>query len=161
MEVRHFSDYKPVFNVEMNDIINLIMKNEEVQKSIIEYNQQQLQEGIDSQGQRIRTIAAEEQGNGQVYSLYTINMKAEKGQDYGNVTLKDTGEFYRSMHVKVNRTDNEVLADFDKPDGNIMDNFNSGMYDFLGLTDENLKGFATWIISDYLGLELRKQFGLQ
>lgn len=158
--IRSFADYKPVFDVKINDIINTIMKYEEVQKTIIDYNQEQLQKGIDSKGQRIRTIAAEEQGNGQVYSLYTINMKAEKGQDYGNVTLYDTGEFYRSMHVKVNKTNNEVLADFDKPDGNIMDNFNTGMYDFLGLTDENLQGFATWIISDYLGLELKKQFGL-
>lgn len=152
-----FKDWKPVFQINMYDIIKLIMQNKEVQQTIIEYNQEQLQKGIDNEGKKIRTIAAEEQDRGKVYSLYTIKMKAEKGQDFGNVTLYDTGEFYKTFNIKVNDSSVEVLADFNSPGENILDNFDE-KYHFLGLTNENKKGFATWILQDYLELELKKHF---
>jgi len=154
--MKSFSEYIPIFQINMNDVISTIMNNDEVKQSIIDYNQEQLQSGIDSLGQRIQTIAASEQDTNQVYSLYTIQMRASKGLQTGNVDLKDTGEFYNSMNVKVNENNVEVLADFDKPDGNIMDNFDN-KYDFLGLTKENLKGFGIWVVSDFLGLELKKR----
>ena len=152
-----FADYKPIFDINMNDVIKVIMSYDEVKKSIIDYNQSQLQAGIDSQGKRIITTSAKDQRLGNVYSTYTIRIKAQKGQDTENVTLEDTGDFYNSMLVKISDDHVEVIADFDKPDGNIYDNFDIGKFDFLGLTNENLEGFATWVIQDYLELELRKR----
>jgi hypothetical protein len=125
------------------------MEIPDVQKELIEYNQSQLQDGIDSQGKRIRTISASEQGNGQVYSLFTIAEKAKKGQDFSNVTLYDTGEFYNSMKIENTGNETKFLADFDKPDGNIYDNFEIGKYDFLGLTNENLDSFLWFVFVDY------------
>lgn len=155
-----FLDYIPLFQLDMNDIVRKIMQIEEVQKAIIEYNQSQLQQGIDSEGKRIRTIAAEEQGGSQVYSLYTIREKAEKGQDFGNVTLEDTGATYKSMRVKVNDSNVEVLANMNIHGESILDNFEIGKYEFFGLTDENKKGFAIWIFSEHLERELKLHFKL-
>jgi len=84
-----FTEFKTLNSIDLDGLIEKTMSIPEVQKELIEYNQSQLQDGIDSQGKRIRTIAAEEQGNGQVYSLFTIAQKAEKGQDFSNVTLFD------------------------------------------------------------------------
>jgi hypothetical protein len=155
-----FADYKPIFDINMNDVIKVIMSYEEVKKSIIEYNQSQLQEGLDSHDKRIVTTSAKNQGMGEVYSSYTIKIKSRRGQDTENVTLEDSGDFYNSMLVKISDDNVEVIADFNKPDGNINDNFNAGEFDFLGLTDDNLEGFATWVLQDYLELELRKRLHL-
>jgi hypothetical protein len=139
-----FEPFKTSNDVDMMLLIQKTMEIPEVQKELIVYNQSQLQEGIDSQGKTIRTIAAEEQGNGQVYSQFTISQKAEKGQDFSNVTLQDTGEFYDSMKIEALESETRFLADFDKPDGNIYDNFNIGEFDFLGLTNDNLDAFI-WL----------------
>jgi hypothetical protein len=144
-----FTPFKTSNDVDLDRLIQKTMEIPDVQKELIEYNQSQLQEGIDSQGKRIRTISAEEQGNGQVYSLFTIAEKAKKGQDFGNVTLYDTGEFYNSMQIKAESNETKFLADFDKPDGNIYDNFEISKYDFLGLTNENLDSFLWFVFIDY------------
>jgi hypothetical protein len=143
-----FVPFKTSTDVDLNSLIKKTMEIPAVQKELIEYNQSQLKDGIDSQGKKIRTIAAAEQGNGQVYSLFTIAEKAKKGQDFSNVTLYDTGEFYNSMKIDVGNDETKFLADFDKPDGNIHDNFDS-QYDFLGLTNENLDSFLWFVFVDY------------
>lgn len=155
-----FTDYSKLIKVDMNGIVNKIMSIPEVKAELIRYNQLQLEQGIDSQDKRIQTLLAKEQGENLVYSLFTYGQKVQKGQDAQHVTLKDTGEFWQSMNVKVNENDVEILADFDKPDGNIMENFEAGMYDFLGLTPENLESFAIWVFQEYLEKELKSQLGL-
>lgn len=140
-----FVEFKTLKSIDLDSLIEKTMSITEVQKELIEYNQSQLQEGIDSEGKRIRTIAAEEQGNGQVYSLYTIAQKAEKGQDFSNVTLFDTGEFYDSMQIKPGTKETKFLADFK----DIMDNFNAGEFEFIGLTKDNLDSFIWFVFLDY------------
>lgn len=140
-----FTPFKTSQDVDMMRLIKMTMDIPEVQKELIEYTQSQLQEGIDSEGKRIRTIAAEEQGNGQVYSRYTISKKAEKGQDFQHVTLYDTGDFYNSMKIEATENETKFLADF----RNIMDNFNEGEYEFLGVTNDNLDSFIWFVFIDY------------
>jgi hypothetical protein len=154
--IRHFSDFKPVFDINMNDILKTIMQNKEVQDSIISYNQEQLSQGLDAKGQRIETIAATEQNTGYPYSIYTVKLRGSEGLQVNNVDLKVTGDLWASMEVKVNNTNAEVLADMQKSDGNVMDNFDKS-FDFWGLTKNNLTGFATWVLSDFLGIELKKR----
>jgi len=82
--------------------------------------------GIDSLGEKV--------GGGE-YRPLTIAIKKHKGQRYDHFTLKDTGAFYDSWVVKVDR------------DGLILDADDSSFYDkplfevygedVLGLTDEN------------------------
>ena len=144
-----FVPFKTSNDVDLLSLVKKTMEIPAVQKELIEYNQDQLQAGIDSKGERIRTIAAEEQGNGQVYSLYTIAKKSEKGHDFHHVTLEETGEFYRSMSIEATESETKFLADFDKPDGNILDNFDIGRYEFLGVTNENLESFIWFVFVDY------------
>ena len=143
-----FEPFKTSNDVDLNKLIQKTMEIPDVQKELIEYNQSQLQDGIDSQGKRIRTISAEEQGNGQVYSLFTISEKAKKGQPFDKVTLYDTGETYDTMLVDVSEIKTTIVIDYDKPDGNILDNFDSS-YDFAGLTNENLDSFLWFVFVDY------------
>lgn len=154
-----FSDFSKILSVDIYQLISRLMSIDEVQKALIRYNQEQLQQGIDAKEQRIITISAEEQNENLVYSLFTYGQKVKKGQDAQHVTLEDTGAFYDSMSVKASENETEITANFEKPDGNILDNFDK-KFDFLGLTNESLESFATWVLQDYLEQELRKELGI-
>jgi hypothetical protein len=158
--IRHFSDFKPVFDINIHDVLQTIFEKQEVQDAIISYNQEQLSQGLDAKGQRIETIASQEQNSGYPYSRYTVKIRGSEGLQVNNVDLKVTGELWASMEVKVNNTNAEVLADMNKPDGNVMDNFES-KYDFWGLIKNNLNGLAVWVLQDYLGIELKKRLKVQ
>lgn len=139
-----FSDYKKIFQIDFNKLVNQTLQIKEVQKDIIKYNQdEQLQEGIDARGQVIETIASQEQNSGYPYSRYTVKLRGESGLQVDKVDLKDTGEFYNSFDVEVRKDEFEVLADFSKGGSDIRDNFSSD-YDFLGLTKNSLENF-TWL----------------
>lgn len=64
------------------------------------------------------------------YRPLTIEIKSAKGQPTDRVTLKDTGDFYKSVHVKADKTYFEVVASDWKADELL------GKYgdDILGLT---------------------------
>jgi hypothetical protein len=150
-----FADYKPIFNIDINNVIKTLLEKEEIQKEIIRYNQEQLTMGIDSLGQRIQTLQAAADGEGLVYSLYTYGQKVKKGQDPQNVTLHDTGELWQSMEVEVTNEGAIVKADTQKENGDVMENFDP-KYDFFGLTKDSLNSFVVWVLSDYLEAELKR-----
>lgn len=153
-----FSDYKKYFEIDIMSIIVDILNTNESKRMLINYNQEsQLSKGIDAKGQRIETIASQEQNSGFPYSRYTVKLRGESGLQVTNVDLKDTGEFWKSFDVKVTNESTEIFADFNKPDGNIMDNFER-RFDFLGLTDENLEGFVWNYLFDILAKRLESQF---
>ena len=58
-----------------------------------------------------------------VYGRRTITIKRKKGQRIKNVTLKDTGEFYRNWRIKMSAFIIELEANFKKDKGDIYDNF--------------------------------------
>jgi len=58
------------------------------------------------------------------YAANTIRQKKREGKPTDRVTLRDTGEFYKSISVKGLRRAFRISADFEKDDGNrIGDNF--------------------------------------
>jgi hypothetical protein len=141
--ITKFSDYKKYFDIDFNKAISETLKIKEVNKDIIVYNQEQLSEGIDSNSKVIETIASQEQKSGFPYARFTVSERSKKGLQVRNVDLKVTGELWQSMEVQVKESGSEVLADMQKSDGNVMDNFDKS-YDFWGLTKNNLDNFV-WL----------------
>lgn len=81
------------------------------------------------------------------YSNITKAIKIQKGQRYDHVTLKDTGSFYDSFAVIVDKNGFTIVADdvafYDRPLTEVY-----GL-EILGLTDENEKWLAEFIIDKY------------
>lgn len=137
-----------------------VMNRPRVRKELIELNQkEQLQEGIDATGKRIRTISAEEQGGGNVYSLFTINERNKKGLQINNVNLRDTGAFWNTFRVVNVSNGWDIVADYDIHSSSILDNFDK-KYDFTGLTAENLDYFVNMVVLPELKIEVRRLLGL-
>ena len=80
--------FKDILDEELRDEI---MKHEDIIVQMVA--QEQLYEkGIEGRGIEIMSY--------QPYTARTIKIKQKKGQPYDRVTLKDTGEFYNSLHVE-------------------------------------------------------------
>jgi hypothetical protein len=134
-----FADFKIKANIPKMIAVSI----EATKGEIIKYNQDdQLQSGIDSRGEKIETLRSKEQNSGLPYALFTVQQRAKRGLQVDKVDLKFNGDFYKTFKVKVTDKQTEVMADFNKEDGDIRDNFDSS-FDFLGLTDDNLEGY-TW-----------------
>jgi hypothetical protein len=108
----------------------------EIQKTILDYirNDQLFDEGIDANEDIIGT-----------YSYLTevmTNGRKRMGDPY---TLKDTGEFYRSMFIKVLKDSILIDANFTK-----MEDQNWWSIDILGLTEENLEKYAEKIKENFI-----------
>jgi hypothetical protein len=142
--VEKFSDYKKVFDVDISQLIYQILLMPDVQQDIIEFNQSQLTDGVDSNEERIITISAEEQNQGEVYSIFTIAERKANNKQTDNVDLNFTGQFWSTFTVKVTKTTFEVIANFNSPGEDIRDNFDD-KFDFLGLTNDSLENF-TWLV---------------
>lgn len=80
------------------------------------------QKGTDASENRLRTDKAKQQSN-IAYSNFTMLLKREKGQPINKVTLKDTGDFYKSFKVIVDDLSFKIDADFLKKNGHIAKNF--------------------------------------
>lgn len=73
---------------------------EERSEDIVDYNKQQLDEGIDSKDRRITPS----------YTRFTIQEKIRKGQEYRFVTLQDTNEFRSKFYLKLVSSDFEITS---------------------------------------------------
>lgn len=151
-------DYKKVFqNISISDMLDEIFSISRVQDEVIRLNQEQLTQGLDSDKKVIITDKAKIENAGHVYAINTIRGtsrykgKIEKGQPYKEVTLKDTGQFYNSFRLLIREKYYEILADFRKGDENIMDNFRTSDFEFLGLSDDNLEQLIIHTILPQLG----------
>ena len=88
------------------------------------------------------------------YSFYTeflSNGKKKEGEPYD---LHDTGQFYKSMFIKVLKDSIIIDADFEK-----MEDQNWWRISILGLTEENLDKYAAEIKSNYI-LYARRVLGI-
>ena len=73
MAINSIEQLKSALLFDFDTVLDRAMENPKVQAEIIELNQdEQLSEGIDAKDQRIRTISAKEQNDGNVYSHYTF-----------------------------------------------------------------------------------------
>ena len=140
-----FADIEPIVRLRTfferlkSDDIWFHAVDQEVKDMIIQMNtEDQLEEeGIDSLGRALGD-----------YSPYTIIEKQLKGQRYDHITLKDTGAFYDSWVVTVNREGIEIDAD----DASLYDQplFQVWGEDVLGLTDENMEILRGVIADKYI-----------
>lgn len=80
--------FKDILNDELK---NEIMKHEDVIIQMV-VRDQLYDQGIEGRGISIMSY--------QPYTARTMQIKQKKGQPYDRVTLRDTGEFYSSLHVE-------------------------------------------------------------
>lgn len=80
--------FKDILNDELK---NEIMKHEDVIIQMV-VRDQLYDQGIEGRGISIMSY--------QPYTARTMQIKQRKGQPYDRVTLRDTGEFYSSLHVE-------------------------------------------------------------
>ena len=145
-----FEKVKQVFEIDIYSLIDEAFKVQSVQKTMIEFNQDQLQGGRDALGKTINTIG------GTPYRAYTIKIRKSKGLPTNIVTLKDTGDFYKTFRVVFISEGYEITADFEKEDGSILDNFLSS-FDFLGLNNESLTELVMEHVYPLLSMALRNK----
>lgn len=148
-----FAELKKLFEWDLYKMLDEVFKQSEVQDTMIDFNQDQLQDGTDALGQTIVTIG------GSPYRQKTVIAKRKKGQPTNKVTLYDTGEFYKTFKVQFVNQGYEITADFEKEDGSIYDNFTS-QYDFMGLDTESLTELVMEVVLPRLGTMIRKKIGL-
>jgi hypothetical protein len=152
MKINSFEDLKELFNFDPIELLDEVFKKSSVQDKMIEFNQDQLQQGQDALGQAIVTIG------GSPYRPFTVAIKKAKGQPTNKVTLEDTGDFYKTFKVIIHKDEYEIIANFEKQDGSILDNFSSN-FDFLGLDKESITELANEIIYPRLGQLINKRLG--
>lgn len=147
-------DFTPVFDLldraarlSEDDAWSFALNEEFTQQEIIRLNQEQLyEEGIDSEGFELDNIDNIYTLPG-VYSQFTVQIKREKGQRFDHITLRDTGAFYDSFRVIVDR-DAFTLDANDLKDGTHL--FHVYGDDVMGLTGFNKERVKNVILDLYL-----------
>lgn len=134
-----------VNNLDLNDIFLAMWKRNDVQDYIIELNtegektSQLFELGVDSLGIGLGG-----------YSDFTKNIKSNKGQRIDHITLKDTGEFYKSFKVTPSKKGFVINANPFKDDSNLFDDFG---VEIVGLTKGNVK-----LLLDFIEPMFSKEF---
>ncbi|MGI4871387.1 MAG: hypothetical protein ACRYFX_09430 [Janthinobacterium lividum] len=109
-------------------------------------NQHQLEEGLDTNGRDI----------GPEYTVTTVEIKKEKGQDADRVTLKDSGAFYRSLVARVRSQDVELVGT-DSKTQELQQKYGNAV---VGLSDEAVQDFREEYIRPELEYQTRQALGL-
>ena len=128
-------------------IMKHLFDNKEFRKLIIDLNteDQLFEQGIDSKGRSLGD-----------YSIATIEGtsnfrgKKQKGQRYDHITLKDTGDFYRSFRIELTGSTFKIVADGQKEETNLFAEYG---IDIIGLTQFNMSvvmSAAVPIIQKYI-----------
>ena len=124
--------------------------NQFTQTWLVGNERDRLKRGLDVEGALLRTDQSQlKAGNvSKFYSDYTVAIKRDKGQITSNVTLNDTGAFYKSFKITAAQTFVSFDADFIKTDGHIADNFELSYgsetefeQSVLGLSEEDKNSF--------------------
>lgn len=89
------------------------------------------------------------------YSLYTELLSGGEKQQGDPYTLKDTGEFYRSMFIRVLRDSILIEADAQKDEDNLFEKFGEGI---IGLTEDNLQKLIEEVKIKYIDYARRILF---
>lgn len=142
-------------SIDINKNLDALFSTAKYDKFIPDMIRERLwEQGIYSTGQPIKTYSATA---GNVYSAYTIEGtesyegKKAKNQPYDRVTLRDTGDFYRSFTLQPKSTYAVVAYDENKPDGKVSDNvdldnvFNLSPGEMTALREEVIPDMITMI----------------
>ncbi len=133
-----FDNIKKQFdNFDFENTIDKSVMLEKNRNKMIALNQEQLYiEGIDSDGDTLKTYSAVSPN---VYSQKTISIKKSKNQPTDRVTLFDTGDFYNTFEVKQLEDIYLIHGDLRKENGLISDNVPTS--NIFGLTENNMDKF--------------------
>jgi len=117
-----------VNKLDVNDVLLAMWKRNDTQDYIVELNteEQLYDEGIRSDRSQIGE-----------YTAYTKQLKSSGTGDkkIDHITLKDTGEFYKSFRVKPSKKGFKITANPNKDDTNLFTEFG---VDIVGLTKESV-----------------------
>ena len=102
---------------------------------IIKLILQQHDEGIDGDGEKLKSGALTAILFDEFYAQFTTQIKKSKGQPTDRVTLKDTGDFYKSHKVVQWGNGFTITADTLKDDTDLIEVWGEKI---LYLTDENI-----------------------
>lgn len=111
-----------------------ILENEEVIIQMIT-EQQLYEQGIEGRGIEIASYRP--------YAWSTIKRKHKKGQPVDRVTLRDTGKFYKSLHVEFDPTGGFYIVSTDYKAKYLLKRYGTTIF---RLTDSNLK----ILLDDYI-----------
>ena len=140
--LRIYQYLKKVASIKDGVLFRVVFGQEIIKETIIDLNtvDQLYEKGIGSDGIRLD----EKRGAG--YSQLTIYLKNRKGQPTDRITLKDTGDFYRSFRVIVSEGLIEIRAK--EPEGGmkLTEEFGAEIY---GLTSESIEKLKPLIIEKY------------
>jgi len=119
----------------------------DLQNNIIKLNtiDQLFNDGIDSLGDSLGE-----------YSPFTVELKKAKGQPTDRITLKDTGDFYKTFKVEVKDDSFFINANPIKDDNNLFDDFGS---EIVGLTEDNQKKISKTILDNTIKY-IRKELAI-
>lgn len=127
--------------IEPFKILQDLFNRANLQKETIRLNQRQLfEKGINTRGTELRTYFAVAPN---VYAYKTIEYKQKKGQKTDVVTLRDTGNWYNSLRLRV-ESDHAQIYDDGYLENTISENID--VTDILGLTEENTNELKKMII---------------
>lgn len=124
-----------------------LFQNAEFRKLIIDLNtiDQLYNQGVDSRGVSLGD-----------YTAYTKSLKQQKGERYDHITLKDTGEFYKSFRIIFTGDALQIVANPIKDDTNLFIEFG---IDIVGLTEDSMSVVTTkalQLIKPYIKQQLLK-----
>lgn len=124
-----------------------LFQNAEFRKLIIDLNtiDQLYNQGVDSRGVSLGD-----------YTAYTKSLKQQKGERYDHITLKDTGEFYKSFRIIFTGDALQIVANPIKDDTNLFKEFG---IDIVGLTEYSMSVVITkalQLIKPYIKQQLLK-----
>ena len=110
-----------------------------VQQYIILQNTRgQLFQGIDAEGVLLESIGGD-------YTAFTVARKDARGQPSDRVTLKDTGDFYKSFSIDVSQKEFVITANFYKKGKDLRDRWGNSL---AGLTDESKADLIRFILPE-------------
>ncbi len=128
-----------------NKALFFIMSKDENKDLVIQLNteEQLFSKGIDSNGTRLENIGGE-------YSEYTVFLKKSDNLPVDRITLYQTGDFYDTFNVIVEKDGFIIEANTIKGNEDLQDRWGD---DILGLTNESINELIDAIIPqiiDYL-----------
>lgn len=107
--------------VDVNKLGKFVFNDSTIQKWILDKIRNRLESsGVAGDGKELKTDNA---SGGDPYSFATMDIKSHLGQTISHVTLKDTGDFYRSFRTILKSTYLEIDANFIKGTEHIGRNF--------------------------------------
>jgi len=134
--------------VNVTAVLVKILKKPKTQKFITDLNTkvQLFDYGEDSRGIQLAAV-------GGTYAPSTIKIKARKGQPTNRVTLKDTGDFYKTFDVQVKPNANfSITANTMKSGQDLEDRWGDNI---LGLQDENVIKVMEYLETEFYKVVLR------